>query len=166
MTAATTKIQRSGPAIRAALAEASPDECAQLEAEFAEALARAGAEFDLAPPEAVLDRWWGIAAIRANTLSKQEQEQEQEQLARARAEDFTGLWERDEAGSWTQLRDVALQTGLAGDRASTTPASRLRSGSRSTSGSSSCWRTCGASPARPTTRRPTSGRPPMAAAPG
>jgi hypothetical protein len=99
MTAATTKIQHSGPAIRAALAEASPDECAQFEAEFAEALARAGAEFDLAPAEAVLDRWWGIAAIRANPLS----EQEQAQLARARAGDCTGLWERDEAGNWTQL---------------------------------------------------------------
>ncbi|MPZ67862.1 MAG: hypothetical protein GEU83_21070 [Pseudonocardiaceae bacterium] len=61
MTAATTKIERSGPAIRAVLAEASP------------------AEFDLAPAEAVLDRWWGIAAIRANPLS----EQEQAQLARA-----------------------------------------------------------------------------------
>jgi len=45
----------------------------------------------------VLDRWWGIAAIRANPLS------EQEQLARARAGSFTGLWERDEAGNWTQM---------------------------------------------------------------
>ncbi|MBV9011748.1 MAG: hypothetical protein JO272_06795 [Pseudonocardiales bacterium] len=99
MTTATTKIERSGPAIRAILTAASPAECAQFEAEFAEALARGGAEFDLAPAEAVLDHWWGIAAIRANPLS----EEEQAQLARARAGDFTGLWKRDEAGNWVQL---------------------------------------------------------------
>lgn len=99
MTVATTKIERSGPAIRALLTTASPTECAQFEAEFAEALARAGTEFDLAPAEAVLGRWWGIAAIRANPLS----EGEQAQLARAQAGDFTGLWERDEAGNWAQL---------------------------------------------------------------
>ena len=103
MTTATTRIKRSGPAIRAVLAEVSPDECAQFEVEFAQALARAGAEFDLAPAEAVLDRWWGIAVIRANPLSEQEQEQEQEQLARAREGVFDGLWERDEAGNWVQL---------------------------------------------------------------
>ena len=101
MTTATTRIKRSGPAVRAVLAEVSPEECAQFEAEFAQALARAGAEFDLAPAEAVLDRWWGIAVIRANPLS--EQEQAQAQLARAREGVFDGLWERDEAGNWVQL---------------------------------------------------------------
>ncbi|MGH3934680.1 MAG: DUF6247 family protein [Pseudonocardiaceae bacterium] len=99
MTAATARIERFGPAIRAVLAEVSPAECARFETEFAEALARAGAEFDLAPAEAVLDRWWGIAVIRANPLS----EQEQALLARARVGDFSGLWERDEAGNWAQL---------------------------------------------------------------
>ena len=99
VTTATTRIERSGPAIRAVLADVSPDECAQFEVEFAQALARAGAQFDLTPAEAVLDRWWGIAVIRANPLS----EQEQTQLARAREGVFDGLWERDEAGSWVQL---------------------------------------------------------------
>jgi Family of unknown function (DUF6247) len=99
MTAAPTKIKRSGPAIRAVLAEVSPAECAQFEVEFAQALARAGTELDLASAEVVLDRWWGIAVIRANPLS----EQEQAQLARARAGDFTGLWERDAAGNWAHL---------------------------------------------------------------
>jgi hypothetical protein len=98
MTAAT-KIERSGPAIRAALAEASPSEYAQFAAELAAALARASAELDLAPADEVLDRWWGVAAIRANPLT----EAEREQLARARAGGFTGLWERDEAGNWVQL---------------------------------------------------------------
>jgi hypothetical protein len=42
MTAAT-KIERSGPAIRAALAELSPDECAQFEVEFQQDLPKTAA---------------------------------------------------------------------------------------------------------------------------
>jgi hypothetical protein len=99
MTASTTKIERSAPAIRAVLAEVSPDECAQFEVEFAEGLARASAEFDLAPAQAVLDRWWGIAAIRLNPLS----EQEKAQVVAARGGDFVGLRARDELGNWVQL---------------------------------------------------------------
>jgi hypothetical protein len=59
VTTATTRIERSGPAVRAALAQLSPPECAQFEAEFAQATARAGAgaEYDLAPAQQVLDRW-------------------------------------------------------------------------------------------------------------
>lgn len=98
MTAAT-KIERSGPAIRATLAEVSPSECARFEHELAAALERATAELDLAPADEVLDRWWGIAAIRANPLDADERAR----LARARAGDFTGLWERDEVGNWVQL---------------------------------------------------------------
>lgn len=98
MTAATT-IERSGPAIRAALAAHAPDECPQFETEFQQATQLAGQTFDLAPLEALLDRWWGIAAIRANPLT----EQEQSQVARAKAGDFTGLLTRDEQGNWVQL---------------------------------------------------------------
>jgi hypothetical protein len=57
MTTATTRIERSGHAIRAALAQLSPEECAQFEAEFARATARAGTDYDLAPAQRVLDRW-------------------------------------------------------------------------------------------------------------
>lgn len=99
MTVATTRIERSGPAIRAALAEVSPEECAEFEAEFAQALMRAGSEFDLVPAEQVLDRWWGIAVIRANPLS----EEEQAQVARANTGDFTGLLARDECGNRVRL---------------------------------------------------------------
>lgn len=99
MDTATTKIERSGPAIRTALAETSPAECAQFEVEFAQALDLAGADFDLAPAEGVLDRWWAIAVTRANLLS----EEEQGQLSRARDGVLDGLWERDETGHWTQL---------------------------------------------------------------
>ncbi|MGH3941162.1 MAG: DUF6247 family protein [Pseudonocardiaceae bacterium] len=99
MTAATTKIERSGPAIHAALAELAPDECALFTAEFRQASARAAETFDLAPLEAVVDRWWGIATIRANPLS----EQEQVQVTRAKAGDFTGLLARDEHGNRVRL---------------------------------------------------------------
>lgn len=94
MTATTTKIERSGPAIRAALAEFAPAECEQFEAAFRQAVARAGEQFDLAPVAAVLDRWWRIAAIRANPLS----EQEQELVARARAGGDSGWVAGDEGG--------------------------------------------------------------------
>ena len=99
MTTATTRIERSGPAVRAALAQLSPRECARFEAEVAQATARAGVDCDVAPAEAVLDRWWGVAVIRANPLS----EHELAQLARAREGVFEGLWERDESGKWHQL---------------------------------------------------------------
>lgn len=99
MVTTATGVERSGPAIRAVLAEVSPEECGQFETEFTAAIARAGAQLDLAEAEALLDRWWGIAVIRANPLS----ESEQAQLARARAGDLTGLHTRDEHGNWAQL---------------------------------------------------------------
>lgn len=99
MTTATTKIERSGPAVRAALAQLSPEECAQFEAEFAQAVAVAGTDYDLTPAQRVLDRWWGIAVIRANPLT----DHEKAQLARARDGVFDGLWERDDHGDWRQL---------------------------------------------------------------
>ena len=98
MTAAT-KIERSGPAIRATLAELSADECTQFGAEFQQAVVHAAETFDLAPVDAMLDRWWGIAAIRANPLF----EHEQAQVNRANAGDFTGLLARDEQGNWVRL---------------------------------------------------------------
>lgn len=86
MTTVTTKIERSGPAVRAALAEFAPQECAVFEEQFRQALLDAEQRFDLRPAEAVLDRWWGVAAIRANPLSPAEQDL----VARARVGDDTG----------------------------------------------------------------------------
>jgi hypothetical protein len=99
MTTATTRIERSGTAIRAVLAEHAPDECAQFEVEFQQAIQRAGQTFDLAPVDALMDRWWGIAAIRANPLS----EHERAQVAQAKTGDFSGLLARDEQGDWVRL---------------------------------------------------------------
>jgi hypothetical protein len=90
MTATTIRVERSGPAIRAAL-ESSPAERERFECDFQTALTVAAESFDLAPVDAVLDRWRGIAAIRANPLT----EAEQEMVARARAGDDSGWLARD-----------------------------------------------------------------------
>ncbi len=99
VTTATMKIERSGPAIRAALAQFAPSDCPVFEAELRQAIRHAADTLDLASAEAALDRWWGVAVIRANPLS----EQEQAQVARAKAGDFAGLLARDEHGNWVQL---------------------------------------------------------------
>lgn len=56
------------------------------EQQFRQALLDAEQRFDLGPAEAVLDRWWGIAALRANPLTPAEQDL----VARARPGDDTG----------------------------------------------------------------------------
>lgn len=99
VTAAIVKIERSGPAIREALARFAPAECPRFESELGQALTTAAETLDLAPAQAVLDRWWGVAVIRANPLSRDEQAQ----LARARSGDFAGLLTQDERGIWVRL---------------------------------------------------------------
>lgn len=96
--AAATKIERSGPAIRATLAELSPTECEEFEAEFRQALVQADADFDLDHVDVVLDRWWGIAAMCANPLT----EQERELIVRAQAGVDAGWYVR-ERDCWVQL---------------------------------------------------------------
>ncbi|MGH3930749.1 MAG: DUF6247 family protein [Pseudonocardiaceae bacterium] len=100
MTAATkiTKIERSGPAIRATLAALAPAECAEFEVEFHQALIHTGTDFDLGHVDAVLNRWWGIAAMCANPLT----EQERELVVQARAGVDTGWYARED-GRWVQL---------------------------------------------------------------
>lgn len=92
-------VERSGPTIRAALAEHAPDDEARFTDELREALVRAGDDLDLAGPQAVLTRWHALITMAANPLSGDEQAQ----LARARAGDFTGFSVRDEHGTWTTL---------------------------------------------------------------
>lgn len=99
VTAAMMRIERSGPAIREALARFAPTECPRFESELGQALTTAAETLDLEPAQAVLDRWWGVAVIRANPLS----DGEQAQLARARTGDFAGLLARDERGNWVRL---------------------------------------------------------------
>lgn len=67
-------VDRSGPAIRAFLAELSPLEAVRFEREFADALSRAAKSLDLSEADALLTRWWGVATIRANPLTDHEQQ--------------------------------------------------------------------------------------------
>lgn len=100
MTSTTSnRVERSGPAIRATLAAVSPAECARFESEFTRAAEMAVEQFDDAPLQAVLDRWWTVATVRANPLS----DHEQQQLARARAGDFTGFTEHGPDCHWQRL---------------------------------------------------------------
>jgi hypothetical protein len=94
-----TRIERSAPAIRTFLAQHAPEERARFESEFRDAAARAAEAADLAPLEAVLDCWWGLAAMAANPLT----DAERELVARAKAGDLTGLRARDEHGNWVTL---------------------------------------------------------------
>lgn len=80
-------VGRDGPSIRAALAEAAPDELPEFEAEFRIALAEADDDFDLTRVVRVIDRWWGRAHLRLNPPTSEEQSIV-DQVARG---DFRGL---------------------------------------------------------------------------
>ncbi len=94
-------VERSGPAIRAALLVYAPERCVTFEAELRSALALAAQNLDLSGPQAVLVRWHAVAMMAANPLT----DEECDQIARARAGDFSGLltWSQDENGSWVRL---------------------------------------------------------------
>lgn len=98
-TVSAVTIERSGPAIRAALAQHTPQDCARFENELREALHRAQADLDLTDVETVLRRWHALATMAANPLS----EHELTQIARVRTGDVTGLRERRDDGTWRTL---------------------------------------------------------------
>lgn len=94
-------VERSGPAIRAALGAHAPARCAQFEVELRSALAQAAQNFDLSGPQAVLTHWHAVATMAANPLT----DDERNQIERAKAGDVTGLTrrDRDEKGNWVRL---------------------------------------------------------------
>lgn len=95
-----TIIERSGPAVRAALlAYASAEECAQFAAELRSALARAAEDLDLSGPQEVLAHWHALATMDANPFT----DEERELIARVRAGDYTGLSTQDGNGNWFRL---------------------------------------------------------------
>jgi hypothetical protein len=94
-----TIIERSGPAIQAALVAHAPERWAQFEAELRSALAQAAEDLDLSGPQAVLTRWHAVATMAANPLT----DDEREQIERAKAGDYTGLRALDENGNWVRL---------------------------------------------------------------
>jgi Family of unknown function (DUF6247) len=93
-------VERSGPAIRAALLAYAPERCAEFEAEFRSALALAAESLDLSGPQAVLKHWQAVAIMAANLLT----DEEREQLECAKAGDFSGLItrHRDDNGNWVR----------------------------------------------------------------
>ncbi|MEB3023338.1 MULTISPECIES: DUF6247 family protein [Mycolicibacter] len=66
------EVERTGPAIRAALLEFSPDEVPDFDAEFHTALAEADDDFDLSRIDRVIGRWWRVVHLRLNPVSEQE----------------------------------------------------------------------------------------------
>ena len=81
-TVTAVAIQRSGSAIRAALAEHGVSgQLERFEDEMRAAFTRAAEELDLAGVDAVLSRWHPLATMVANPLT----DDEQTQVARARA---------------------------------------------------------------------------------
>ena len=99
-TVAAATIPRTGPEIRAALAEhGMPGQVEEFVSELRDALTRAGETLDLGEADAVLDRWHALATMALNPLS----DDERRQLARARAGDLAGLRTRNEHGDWVSL---------------------------------------------------------------
>jgi hypothetical protein len=90
-------VERSAPAIRAALVEHAPGDVARFEADLRAALTKAAEDLDLARVAAVLDRWHALAVMAANPLTASEATQ----LARARTGDVSGLRQRGTDGTWT-----------------------------------------------------------------
>jgi len=97
---ARTIIERTGPAVRAALlVYASAEECAQFEAELRSALARAAEDLDLSGPQEVLAHWHALVTMDANPFT----DEERELIERMKAGDYTGLRTQDEHGNWVRL---------------------------------------------------------------
>lgn len=78
------KVERAGPAIRAALMEASPDEVPDFDAEFHTALAEVDNDFNVSRIDRLIGRWWRIAHLRLNPIP----EEERAAAERAAAEDL------------------------------------------------------------------------------
>jgi len=70
----------------------------QLRTDTIRSLQKSRTLFELAPLDAVLDRWWGIAAIRTNPLN----EPEHELVAHAQAGGYSGWVARNEDGRGAQ----------------------------------------------------------------
>ena len=96
---AMVAIERTGPAIRAALAAHAPGNEARFVAELGAALVRAEQDLDLAGPQTVLRRWHARVLMAANPLSADELTQ----LQRAKAGDLIGFVEHHNDGTTTTL---------------------------------------------------------------
>jgi hypothetical protein len=92
-------VERSEPAIRAALATYAAEASVEFESELSQALNRAAIDQDVTGVDTVLARWQALATMAANPLSASEWDQ----VERARAGDLRALRTRDEHGNWVTL---------------------------------------------------------------
>ena len=99
MSTTSIGVDRTGPAIRAALAAHAPQRCADFEAEFRIALAETDEDFDLSRVQAVIDKWRPIAYARLNPPT----EEERARIDRFHAGDDAGLLQQRDDGSWVRL---------------------------------------------------------------
>ncbi|GAA4385914.1 DUF6247 family protein [Tsukamurella soli] len=86
-TKAARDLERTGPSIRAVLADVAPDDLPEFEAEFRTALAEADDDFDLSRVDAVINRWWGRAHLRLHPPT----DAEQAAVARVETGDDSGI---------------------------------------------------------------------------
>lgn len=89
-------VERTGPAIRAALAEHAPGDLPEYEAEFRVALAEADDDFDIARVDRVITMWWGRAHLRLHPPT----DAEREAVTRAVSGDYSGLYSRRNEAVW------------------------------------------------------------------
>lgn len=94
----SVRLERSGPSIRAVLAELAPEDLVEFEAEFRCALAEADDDFDLSRVQAVINRWWGRAHLRIHPPTAEERAA----VARVAAGDDSGLHTKTATGHWSQ----------------------------------------------------------------
>lgn len=114
-------VQRSGPAIQAALAQAAPQELPEFEAELRIALAEADDDLDLARVDRVLNRWWGRAHLRLNPPTPEENAV----IAQVAAGDFHNLATTPMARSAQPIADQSLHEALHAYTNHTVPALSL-----------------------------------------
>lgn len=92
--ATPVRIERTGPSIRAALAQFAPHDLVEFEAEFRCALAEADEDLDLSTVDAVITKWWGRAHLRAHPPTSEERAA----VARLTAGDVSGLHTKTSTG--------------------------------------------------------------------
>lgn len=114
-------VQRSGPAIQAALAQAAPHELPEFEAELRIALAEADEDLDLARVDHVLNRWWGRAHLRLNPPTPEEKAV----ISQVAAGDFHNLATTPMARSALPVADQSLREALHTYTNHTVPALNL-----------------------------------------
>lgn len=117
-TPTATTIDRTGPAIRATLAEYAPAERVQFEREFQAALADAGETFDATPVDTLIGRWWARTVALLNPDPAADAARQRIQAGdfsdvsaewRGQADGSQHVYRPDDAGGWAFSHTVSPQ---------------------------------------------------------